>query len=146
MPYHPSIFIYIYFITFKNLVYSYTYFITYFLKYIYVHLYYLIPHYYCTIQLLNCFITGKKIENLHGQKIKDFEIENRSWLYVNDHPVICNRHMEVSALVSSINPSVNQFTDLIEVATLQKILLWLLYDEGHLSRFPICLGNFIHLI
>jgi len=50
--------------------------------------------------------------------------------------------MEVSALVSSINPSINQSNDALEVATLQKNLLWLLYDEGHLSKFPLALGNY----
>lgn len=53
--------------------------------------------------------------------------------------------MEVSALVSSINPSINQSSDALEVATLQKNLLWLLYDEGHLLKFPLALGNFINI-
>ncbi|XP_001952417.2 menin [Acyrthosiphon pisum] len=84
---------------------------------------------------------GKGNEDKRGQKIKDSGPGHRSWLYVNGHPVICNRHMEVSALVSSINPSINQSNDALEVATLQKNLLWLLYDEGHLSKFPLALGN-----
>lgn len=54
--------------------------------------------------------------------------------------------MEVSALVSSINPSINQSSDALEVTALQKHLLWLLYDEGHLSKFPLALGNAKHLI
>lgn len=88
-----------------------------------------------------CFV-GKGNEDKRGQKIKNSEPGHGSWLYVNGHPVICNRHMEVSALVSSINPSINQSSDALEVASLQKNLLWLLYDEGHLSKFPLALGNF----
>ncbi|KAL5239795.1 hypothetical protein ACI65C_007205 [Semiaphis heraclei] len=84
---------------------------------------------------------GKGNEDKRGQKIKDSESGHRSWLYVNGHPVVCNRHMEVSALVSSINPSINQSNDALEVATLQKNLLWLLYDKGHLEKFPLALGN-----
>lgn len=102
------------------------------------------PNEYCKIQLIKFFITEKEIEDLHGQKNKDFEVGNVSWHYVNGHPVICNRHMEVSVLVSSINPSFSSSIDSLEVATLQKILLWLLYDEGHLSKFPISLSNFKH--
>lgn len=94
------------------------------------------------INLTKCLISGKGNEDKRGQKIKDSGPGHRSWLYVNGHPVVCNRHMEVSALVSSINPSINQSNDALEVATLQKNLLWLLYDEGHLSKFPLALGNF----
>lgn len=97
---------------------------------------------YRLIVLIKCYILGKGNEDKRGQKIKDSGPGHGSWLYVNGHPVICNRHMEVSALVSSINPSINQSSDALEVATLQKNLLWLLYDEGHLSKFPLALGNF----
>lgn len=95
-----------------------------------------------TIELTKYFITGKGNEDKRGQKIKDSGPVHGSWLYVNGHPVICNRHLEVTALVSSINPSINQSSDALEVATLQKNLLWLLYDEGHLSKFPLALGSF----
>jgi menin len=95
--------------------------------------------------LIKYYILGKGNEDKRGQKIKDSGPGHGSWLYVNGHPVICNRHMEVSALVSSINPSINQSSDALEVATLQKNLLWLLYDEGHLSKFPLALGNFNYL-
>jgi len=97
---------------------------------------------YIIINLTKCLISGKGNEDKRGQKIKDSGPGHRSWLYVNGHPVVCNRHMEVSALDSSINPSINQSNDALEVATLQKNLLWLLYDEGHLSKFPLALGNF----
>lgn len=102
--------------------------------------------YNCRIVIqLNFFIIGKGNEDKRGQKIKDSGPRHGSWLYVNGHPVICTRHMEVSALVSSINPSINQSSDALEVATLQKNLLWLLYDEGHLSKFPLALGNCVNI-
>merc|ERR1711963_1378953 len=49
--------------------------------------------------------------------------------------------MEVAALVSSINPAINANYDSIEVGGLQQELLWLLYDLGALSNYPMALGN-----
>lgn len=62
-------------------------------------------------------------------------------LYVNGCPVICTRPMEVAALVSSINPSLNASSDAIEVALLQQELLWLLYDLKQLTKYPMALGD-----
>lgn len=64
-----------------------------------------------------------------------------SWLYVNGQPVVCDRFMEVTALVSSINPSFSMTNDIKEVADFQQELLWLLYDKGHMERYPMALGN-----
>lgn len=50
--------------------------------------------------------------------------------------------MEVAALVSAINPSLNVNNDAIEVAVLQQELLWLLYDMGHLSKYPMAIGSY----
>lgn len=60
---------------------------------------------------------------------------------MNGCPVICTRSMEVAALVSSINPSLNATSDAIEVALLQQELLWLLYDLKQLRKYPMALGN-----
>lgn len=49
--------------------------------------------------------------------------------------------MEVATLVSAINPSLTATTDAPEVAMLQQELLWLLYDLGHLTKYPMALGN-----
>lgn len=68
-------------------------------------------------------------------------VSARSWLYVNNNPVVCTRAMEVVALVSSINPSLNATHDAYEVALLQQELLWLLYDLGHLKKYPMAIGN-----
>ncbi|XP_075225857.1 menin 1 [Lycorma delicatula] len=87
---------------------------------------------------------GKGNEDKRGQEINP-GVNSRSWLYVNGYPVICSRHMEVAALVSAINPSLNMTNDAIEVALLQQELLWLLYDLGHLSRYPMAIGNLADL-
>lgn len=83
---------------------------------------------------------GKGNEDKRGQEIGK-GVSARSWLYVNNHPVICTRAMEVAALVSSINPSLNATHDACEVALLQQELLWLLYDLGHLAKYPMAIGN-----
>ncbi|KAJ3631438.1 hypothetical protein MTP99_012567 [Tenebrio molitor] len=83
---------------------------------------------------------GKGNEDKRGQEIGK-GVSARSWLYVNNKPVICTRHMEVAALVSAINPSLNATHDAFEVALLQQELLWLLYDLGHLKKYPMAIGN-----
>ncbi|XP_033628737.1 menin-like [Asterias rubens] len=83
---------------------------------------------------------GKGNEDKRGQSIK-LGVAEGSWLYLNDHPVVCDRMMEVAALVSAINPSVNSSLDSIELASLKQELMWLLYDLGHLKKYPMALGN-----
>ncbi|KAG5861284.1 hypothetical protein JTB14_001599 [Gonioctena quinquepunctata] len=83
---------------------------------------------------------GKGNEDKRGQEIGK-GVSARSWLYVNNKPVVCTRHMEVAALVSAINPSLNSSHDAYEVSLLQQELLWLLYDLGHLKRYPMAIGN-----
>ncbi|KAI4463981.1 menin [Holotrichia oblita] len=83
---------------------------------------------------------GKGNEDKRGQEIGK-GVSARSWLYVNNKPVICTRAMEVAALVSAINPSLNATLDACEVACLQQELLWLLYDLGHLAKYPMAIGN-----
>ncbi|XP_038078684.1 menin-like [Patiria miniata] len=83
---------------------------------------------------------GKGNEDKRGQSIK-LGVAEGSWLYLNDHPVVCDRRMEVAALVSAVNPSVSSSLDSIELASLQQDLMWLLYDLGHLKKYPMALGN-----
>lgn len=47
----------------------------------------------------------------------------------------------MAALVSAINPSLSATSDAMEVALLQQELLWLLYDLGHLTRYPMAIGK-----
>lgn len=84
-------------------------------------------------------ILGKGNEDKRGQAV-DIGIASKCWLYLNGCPVKCNRYMEVAALVSAINPSLNVNSDAKEVARLQQELLWLLYDMGHLSTYPMAIG------
>ena len=56
-------------------------------------------------------------------------------------PVVCDRYMEVAALTNGINPAINSTTDSMEVGEMQKELLWLLYDQGHLRSYPMALGK-----
>ncbi|KAJ8673357.1 hypothetical protein QAD02_004619 [Eretmocerus hayati] len=83
---------------------------------------------------------GKGNEDKRGQPV-DSGVASRSWLYVNGYPVVCNRAMEVATIVSAINPSFSATADAVEVALLQQELLWLLYDLGHLKKYPMALGN-----
>nr|SVE74104.1 EOG090X0424 [Daphnia barbata] len=87
---------------------------------------------------------GKGNEDKRGQPV-DAGIQARSWLYVSGNPVVCSRFTEVASLVSSVNPSITATTDSLEVASLQQSLLWVLYDAGHLARYPMALGNLADL-
>ncbi|CAL4071496.1 unnamed protein product, partial [Meganyctiphanes norvegica] len=83
---------------------------------------------------------GKGNEDKRGIPVT-YDVYNKSWLYVNGQPVICNRHMEVATIVSNMNPGINATTDSEEVMLLQQALLWLLYREGHLQRYPMAIDN-----
>uniref|UniRef100_A0A8D8YT63 Menin n=1 Tax=Cacopsylla melanoneura TaxID=428564 RepID=A0A8D8YT63_9HEMI len=83
---------------------------------------------------------GKGNEDKRGQPI-GAGVSSKSWLYVNGCPVICNRFTEVAALVSSINPSLSATSESVEVSLLQQQLLWLMYDNGYILRYPMAIGN-----
>lgn len=83
---------------------------------------------------------GKGFEDKRGESVA-MGVESHSWLYLSGHPVVCDRFMEVSALVLAINPSLNLTSACLEVTELQKRLLWMLYDHGHLQKYPMGLGN-----
>ncbi|NXG24567.1 MEN1 protein, partial [Grallaria varia] len=69
----------------------------------------------------------------------------QSWLYLKGSYLRCTRHMEVAFMVCAINPSIDGHTDSLELLQLQQRLLWLLYDMGHLDRYPMALGNLADL-
>lgn len=83
---------------------------------------------------------GKGFEDKRGESVSQ-GVDSHSWLYLSGHPVVCDRFMEVSALVLAINPSLNLTSACVEVTELQKRLLWMLYDHGHLQKYPMGLGN-----
>jgi menin len=49
--------------------------------------------------------------------------------------------MEIAAIVSAINPSINGSSDSTELGVIQQKLLWFLYDAGHLERYPMAIGK-----
>ncbi|XP_052867387.1 menin isoform X1 [Anopheles cruzii] len=82
---------------------------------------------------------GKGAEDKRGQSVAP-GVESQTWLYVAGNPVVCNRYMEVAAIVSAINPSLTATSACLEVADMQQQILWLLYDMEHLARYPMALG------
>ncbi|KAL7741401.1 hypothetical protein ACLKA6_013837 [Drosophila palustris] len=82
---------------------------------------------------------GKGSEDKRGQDI-GAGIESGSWLYLGGLAVVCERGMEVAAICVALNISLSANSDCVEVAELQQQLLWLLYDLGHLKRYPMALG------
>ncbi|SPP81465.1 menin [Drosophila guanche] len=83
---------------------------------------------------------GKGSEDKRGQDIRP-GIESGSWLYLGGLAVVCERGMEVAAICAALNISLTANSDCVEVAELQQQLLWLLYDLGHLKRYPMALGT-----
>ncbi|KAM3920577.1 menin isoform 2-T2 [Leptodactylus fuscus] len=87
---------------------------------------------------------GKGNEDRRGQSVSP-GVAEKSWLYLNGRYLRCNRHMEVAFMVCAINPSIDAHTDSLELLQLQQSLLWLLYDGGHLDKYPMALGNLADL-
>ncbi|KAM5138115.1 menin [Mantella aurantiaca] len=87
---------------------------------------------------------GKGNEDRRGQSVHPGIVE-KSWLYLNGKFLRCDRHMEVAFMVCAINPSIDAHTDSLELLQLQQSLLWVLYDGGHLDKYPMALGNLADL-
>lgn len=91
------------------------------------------------LSLTKTFFFLQGAEDKRGQSVSQ-GCESHSWLYLNGNPVVCDRYIEVAAIVSSINPSLSMTSACLEVADLQQQLLWLLFDMSHLQRYPMGLG------
>ncbi|XP_053305152.1 menin [Spea bombifrons] len=87
---------------------------------------------------------GKGNEDRRGQSVNS-GVSEKSWLYLNGRYLRCDRHMEVAFMVCAINPSIDAHTDSLELLQLQQSLLWVLYDGGHLNKYPMALGNLADL-
>ncbi|XP_063294853.1 menin [Pelobates fuscus] len=87
---------------------------------------------------------GKGNEDKRGQSVSSGVVD-KSWLYLNGRYMRCNRHMEVAFMVCAMNPSIDAHTDSLELLQLQQSLLWVLYDGGHLDKYPMALGNLADL-
>lgn len=83
---------------------------------------------------------GKVAEDKRGQSVVP-GVEAQTWLYLAGHPIVCTRYTELAAMVLSLNPQLNQSSICSEIADLQQQLLWILYDAGHLSTYPMGLGT-----
>jgi len=59
------------------------------------------------------------VEDKRGQPVTP-SVTHRSWLYLSGHCVVCDRHMEVAAMVTSINPSIAASFDSPELTSLQQ--------------------------
>lgn len=86
-------------------------------------------------------MTGKGIEDKRGQPVGVGDDVN-SWLYLKGNAIHCTRHMEAAAIVTSINFSINANANSSELIQIQQILLWELYDAGHLERYPMALCKY----
>ena len=65
-------------------------------------------------------VVGKAFEDKRGESVTASRVE-KSWLYLNGRSVMCNRHMELAAMVSSINPSATNGADNVLLFTLQQV-------------------------
>lgn len=63
---------------------------------------------------------GKGNEKKRGQPIEN-DAPDKNWLYLNGWPVKCNRHMEVAAIVTSMNPGIDSKTDSKQLGCLQQV-------------------------
>ncbi|XP_062821142.1 menin [Anolis carolinensis] len=87
---------------------------------------------------------GKGNEDRRGQTV-NAGVAERSWLYLKGSCLCCTRQMEVAFMVCAINPSIDLHSDSLELLQLQQKLLWVLYDLGHLEKYPMALGNLADL-
>jgi len=63
---------------------------------------------------------GKAFEDKRGESVTASKV-NKSWLYLNGRSVTCTRHVELAAMVSSINPSTTNGIDNELLSTLQQV-------------------------
>lgn len=63
---------------------------------------------------------GKAVEDRRKQPVNK---KDGSWLYLRGHAVVCSRHMELAALVTSMNPAVTGNTDSFELTHVQKVAI-----------------------
>jgi len=64
-------------------------------------------------------VVGKGSEDKRGQAVV-YNGPDKSWLYLT--PVVCTRHTEVAAMVTSINPAISSTADSLDMAVLQQVL------------------------
>ncbi|XP_028968193.1 menin [Galendromus occidentalis] len=78
-----------------------------------------------------------KVEDKRGQEISYGE---KSWLYLNGHAIECSKYTEIAAAILAVNPYATSSADSEMLIHIQKKLLWLMHDAGHLRHYPMALG------
>lgn len=89
-----------------------------------------------------CEVTwhGKGNEDRLGEPVPGADSD--SWLYLNGQVLVCDRYEAVATAVNAMNPSLSATgKDSEELVLLQRQLLGILYEGGHLRRYPMALGN-----
>ena len=95
----------------------------------------------CMLQVRKSKTIAEAIRNAYfPYRLRIFSYYYYFHYNIAGQPVVCDRYMELAALVNAINPAINATTDSLEVGELQKELLWLLHDQGHLKSFPMAIG------
>ena len=71
-----------------------------------------------------------------------------NWLYLGErNALICDSmHVTLATLVSSLNSAVSLTSDSIPLALIKRQLLSLFHARGHLTRYPMAVGNLADLI
>lgn len=92
-------------------------------------------------QLMLSSFLAKGNKDKRGQSV----VSANCWLYLDGYAVVCSPHMAVAALVASINPTINQTAKSEQMVFLQKKLFQLLYDKGHLEKYPMAMCNLAEL-
>ncbi|CAD5116208.1 DgyrCDS5124 [Dimorphilus gyrociliatus] len=87
---------------------------------------------------------GKGTDDRRGQTA-DQGVQERNWRYQNSYALKCTRPMEVASLICAIDVHLSATTDSLELRNLQQALLWLLYDMGHLEKYPSALSTLADL-
>jgi len=72
----------------------------------------------CFHDFIVCYCLGKGSEDKRGQTVVCNGPE-KSWLYLS--PVVCDREMEVAAMVTAINPAISSTADSLDMAVLQQV-------------------------
>ena len=78
------------------------------------------------------YLAGKGSEDKRGQAVV-YNGPEKSWLYLA--PVVCTRHTEVAAMVTSINPAISSTADSLDMAVLQQVLSFFNVSEKDLIFF-----------
>jgi menin len=76
----------------------------------------------------------------------DESVYSKNWLYQNGKAVMCDRWMEVAALVLSLNPSIDINAESEELSLIQLELLDYLYKKQHLNKYPAAICTYSGLL